>query len=599
MSTTPESLQPGLLLTLTIIAVFLTLTSLLACRPQQTARLTITPTSPPTLEPTDTPTAPPTVSNNPTPEPTPTPPFALYEGGSKEYFHTKSFELLTQGDRLARQGDYQRALLAYKEAEKHRPKPSRVIHNRLGTAYQALGDYQTAIEHYTTALAVKETGPGYLSRAKVFFEEGNCNAAAKDAQSTLSYQSTPFLNRNTHFDAHAILAMCEAYDGYTETARSHAREALDIAQTSDLSSDIIDEVKSQIDLIGVVDPLLPPAQQLAAEAVNLFGSGLYDQALQKLKEAQKAHAKPSSDIQHLISSVYYDKGNFVKAIEHSSIAIAIKPHPVTHLIRADAYYAQNQCTLATSDADRSLDLITASTDPAYIQAGANFIKALCTSYSGDLQGALQHLEQAISHAKQAQYTPEAFQELTDHKREWQSSVSGLDKEYFHPATHSYFQQGENHLAQGNFEEALQAFQQAINNHPYPSRILQSRIAIAYQGLGQHNTAIEHFSNALQVRETPLGLSNRASVYAETSQCTLAVSDAEGALKSKDKTSDRDKMVAQSHATIANCVAQNSDLSKALHHIDIAIASAISAHMDSTYIQLLKNLRAEWSAENRP
>ena len=595
----------------------------LACQPEQTAiptveptptqlptdtpaaRATVSnnptpkPTPTPTQVPTDIPDALPTISNSPTPEPTPTPSFALYEGSNKEYFDTNTFELITQGDRLARQGDYQQALPVYKEAQEQSSEPSRVIHNRLGTAYYALGDYQMAIDHYTASLAVEETGQGYLSRATVFFEQGDCNAAAKDAQSTLSYQSIPFHNRNTHFNAHSLLAACKAYDGYPDAARRHAKEALNVAQTSNLPPDIIDELKSQIDLIGQVDPLLPHTQRLVSEAVDLLESGSHDQAIQKLKEALKTHGKPSSDIHHLIGAEYHYNGNYAEAIEHYSIAIATRPHPDSYLGRADVYYAQNQCALAISDADRSLYLLTTSTDPAYIQTEANFIKALCMSYSGDLQEALEHLEQAISHAKQAQYTPEAFQDLTNRKDEWESSLSGLNKEYFHPITHNHFQEGETHLTQGHLEEALEAFRQAVNTHPYPSRILQSRIAITYQALGQNDKAVDHHTIALQVQETSLGLSNRASAYAATGQCTLATADAEASLTSNNIGPRQKYTEAQSHAAIATCAAQNSDLPKALHHIDIAISSALSSDSDPNYIQLLEDLRSEWSAENKP
>jgi tetratricopeptide (TPR) repeat protein len=89
---------------------------------------------------------------------------------------------LSFGTSMAQRGLWQEALFRFREAERLDPQNPRV-HNNLGVAYEAAGDYDEALKHYKRALEIAPTSREAKSNYARFVEfyqsfKGNKKAVA-------------------------------------------------------------------------------------------------------------------------------------------------------------------------------------------------------------------------------------------------------------------------------------------------------------------------------------------------------------------------------------------------------------------------------------
>ena len=104
----------------------------------------------------------------PTARPTTTP---TYEA-EKEY---------QRGKDLHAQGDYHGALQAYQSAQNHLGRPSAALSSRIGLTKAALGDHQSAIDHYTKSIEIQDNGQARVLRAVSYRAKDQCQLAIRDA----------------------------------------------------------------------------------------------------------------------------------------------------------------------------------------------------------------------------------------------------------------------------------------------------------------------------------------------------------------------------------------------------------------------------------
>ena len=109
-------------------------------------------------------------------------------------------------------------------------KPSSVLEGRIGFAYTALGEDSLAIEHFSNALAVRESALAYLNRGYAYLDLSRCDLAVIDAEASLSLEPVIDIGFHSSAEAFAILALCHAYNGDFQAAVQHAEVAMSLAE---------------------------------------------------------------------------------------------------------------------------------------------------------------------------------------------------------------------------------------------------------------------------------------------------------------------------------------------------------------------------------
>ena len=145
-----------------------------------------------------------------------------------------------------------------------------------------------------------------------------------------------------------------------------------------------------------------------------------------------------------------------------------------------------------------------------------------------------------------------------------------DKDWFLGQAAEESDRGKELFDQADYHGALQAFQSAKIHHGKPSSVLENRIGTAFQSLGDHQQAIDHFTKAIEIEEQPLDRVNRALSYIETGQCTLAIHDAQQALDMEPESADGFHTDAQAHFMLSTCHLTSGDNAQAIEHAEAAL-----------------------------
>ena len=107
----------------------------------------------------------------------------IIEVGDREFFSGLAWTRLEEGIELHVGGKHAAAIERYKQALTHHGKTSRVIENRIGLAYAAMGEYELAISHYSNAIRIEDNSVDRVNRSIAYHAEGGCNKAVEDAKS--------------------------------------------------------------------------------------------------------------------------------------------------------------------------------------------------------------------------------------------------------------------------------------------------------------------------------------------------------------------------------------------------------------------------------
>ena len=285
-------------------------------------------------------------------------PNAFHEvGNNKEWFFVLAATEYETGITLMQQGDYQAALDAFKRAQVHHGKPSGVLENWTGIAFQSLGDNDQAIIHFTKAIDIEDSAVDRVNRARSYLEKERCDLAINDAHQALGM--TPEYKEGFHTDeaAHFVLGSCHTAGGDVIRGGIHLQTALELAEEHRYADDEIATIHVRI------------------------------------AEAQ------------------YLNEQYTEAIEHFSKAIALNDTAVARVGRASAYWKIADCMTAIADGDQALALPPVTWPQYHSDAEANIILAVCYYQRGELQRALQHADAAQQIMQEHGYPAENIETL--------------------------------------------------------------------------------------------------------------------------------------------------------------------------------------------
>ena len=317
------------------------------------------------------------------------------------------------------------------------------------------------------------------------------------------------------------------------------------------------------------------AAEALGQAEEAFQRGYYQEALKKYTETQQHHGKPSAVTKNEIGLSYMGLGKNEAAIPHLSTAIEIEDNALHRSNRGTAYAMTGQCDKASEDARAALAMDPIKEDGFHTDVEANFILARCHAQNGNHLPALQHAETTLEMARTHGYPETYLEEVATTSLAIQAVLegkSGPEDLIFEPAlTHS--QTGIELHNQGDYEAALVSFRTAQEMHGPPSGDIQAWIGYTYSAMGQNQNAINHYTEAIGIRDSALRRINRGGKYTANGQCTEAAADAEAALGMKAYAEPGSHTDVEAHRILAFCLLDKGDNQNALFHIDKAISAA--------------------------
>lgn len=104
-------------------------------------------------------------------------------------------------------------------------------------------------------------------------------------------------------------------------------------------------------------------------------------------------------------------------------------------------------------------------------------------------------------------------------------------------------------------------------------MLEGRIGLAYDSLGEFELAIVHFSNAIEVRDSSVARVNRAFSYADIGDCDKAIIDAFVALAVEPQLGVGYNTHVEANYIISDCYFWDEKYLFSAQHLEDAIAIA--------------------------
>ena len=193
-----------------------------------------TPPTPTTLYPTP----------SPTPTPTPPNAVAQgqvqsIEVGGDDSFSGQAATEFEKGKELFQQENYHGALQAFQSAKVHHGKPSSVLETQIGMVFRRLDDHEQAIDHFTKAIRIKDNPIGRVNRALSYIETSQCPLTFQDGKRALDMEPESADGFHTHTEAHAALSACHLTSGDGASAIEHAKAALALMEENHYSAEVL------------------------------------------------------------------------------------------------------------------------------------------------------------------------------------------------------------------------------------------------------------------------------------------------------------------------------------------------------------------------
>ena len=143
---------------------------------------------------------------------------------------------------------------------------------------------------------------------------------------------------------------------------------------------------------------------------------------------------------------------------------------------------------------------------------------------------------------------------------------------------------------GSYRKAIDSFESAKEHHGKPSSVLESWLGLSFQSLGQHDTAIAHFTRSIQIRDSAVDRMNRSASYMATDRCPRAVQDARAALSLPPHKEDAYHSEVEANSVLASCLMEAGEYRLAYVHAESALSGAISYGYPTKDIDLLIEFR---------
>ena len=281
---------------------------------------------------------------------------------------------------------------------------------------------------------------------------------------------------------------------------------------------------------------------LAFEKGNdMMETGQYQQAIMAFQEAIRRHRRPAAILEIEIAHAYLEIGNPDSVVKHLTRALNVENTSEALALRALANTELYRCQDAEDDAQTALTMASRFERGINSHTRARYVLAICRERANDLTTARGNLALALSKAKTIEeYDGAELNAMntlmtsimrrlpTPDPSDTESppdttQVSTLPT--FSTETRKINNRTQRLLMSGNFPFALESAQAAIESHGEPSAELETALAYAQEGLGQHEKTVFHLTTAINLKPDALLFARRAQSFRTLKQNHEALLDA--------------------------------------------------------------------------
>ena len=334
--------------------------------------------------------------------------------GQKDWFFGTALTYAEKGMEEFRRKNYLAAIENLELSQRHRDKPSAVLRSWIGLSYQALEQYEDAIEQHTASIEIEDSVTERTNRGLAYLSLGLCEPAVVDARSALAMEPQSADNIHTDAEANYILGNCYAYGGQFLLALQHAEAALEISRENNYEGEyladrelLVAQIRDGLNPSGPdTDFFLIPALESFEQGMESFNQENYQKAIESFESTKQLHGKPSTVIESWLGLSFQSLEQHDQAIAHFTRAIEIKDSAADRLNRSISYVLTDQCSLAADDAEKALLLPPHKEVGYHTEVEANLILANCLGGAGDYRLAYVHAEAALSSAISHDYPTE-------------------------------------------------------------------------------------------------------------------------------------------------------------------------------------------------
>ena len=151
-----------------------------------------------------------------------------------------------------------------------------------------------------------------------------------------------------------------------------------------------------------------------------LATGDYRRAIRHFEDALKSHGQPSAKIENKIGLAYMGLEEWNQASRHFSSAIALDDNPLDRINRGRSYFESDQCDPAITDAKAALEMEPGLTPGFHSHAEAHLVLASCYAWTGMWSAERQHVDAALTIAKEHGYRAERIAAIVA----WRNEIAG-------------------------------------------------------------------------------------------------------------------------------------------------------------------------------
>ena len=147
------------------------------------------------------------------------------------------------------------------------------------------------------------------------------------------------------------------------------------------------------------------------------------------------------------------------------------------------------------------------------------------------------------------------------------------------------------LNRGEYAAAIANLEAMVELLEEPSFIVHNQLGLAYRWLRDSENSIRHLGISIDLNDSSVARTNRATAYAYNGQCPEAIADATLALDRKPTETDSGySSHIEAHLLLGNCYAKSGDPALGLTHIETAIQQAKSAGVRKERLDSFERIR---------
>ena len=274
------------------------------------------------------------------------------------------------------------------------------------------------------------------------------------------------------------------------------------------------------------------AATLAREGDELFAAGRFIEAIAKYEDAQEHLDQPSQVLHSLLGHSFQGLEDYDEALKQFTVALDIHDNSSDRNNRALIYLLTNRCPEAQADARASLDM-----EPAIGEGSHSDIEALaklaeCQLRLGQYNQALEDGNQALDLALSHNVRPDRVNDLSAFLAQIEAVAQGLmyPEDFLSELAYRKLNEALDFFYQGNYREAIGALESAQQLNWRPSGLILNFLGRNYSDSGDGETAVQYFSQAVELRDDSYNRAWRALEHFSMGDCVRASSDGRAALE---------------------------------------------------------------------